>query len=404
MAEAIDIDRGERPLLPIVQDEDQRSRFVFHDQRILDEACNLACGYCAPSGFPMRIDKEGGAHMPPSWRETLSVVPAVDETLPEQPQLTDFFALGERVISAMSEETDSQILKLSGGEITLYPQLVDYVRNVHDRYSAVQVLTNGYKLTQEQIDDFADMGNIYFQISLDGTTQETNRARTPNGHITQKVIGNLERISEKGMPIEINCVLTRFNTGSFDIMLDTLKGMGDIVVVPRPVRGGGRKLLDFDQEQLEAFRQVVIDRYDEFESILPPKPYLDRLVSMMADGYRSNRCYVPFFVQGVDNYGNAETCACGGTMPMLGNVLENPDEVFDRHQAGTNYDPGEEHDDCSYCMTQYEIMNLYIEGAISREKMLKIPSFRFGGVLDEIDRIGARLLDKGILTVPRVES
>lgn len=402
MAEALNIDCGERPLLPIVdaREEDQKPGFVFHDQRILDEACNLACGYCAPSGFPMRIDREGGAHMPINWRETLSIVPAADKVLPQKPQLTDFFALGERVISAMSAGADSQILKLSGGEITLYPQLVDYVRNVHGNYSGVQILTNGYKLTPEQIDDFADMGNIYFQISLDGTTQETNRARTPNGRITQKVIDNIGRISEKGMPIEINCVLTCHNTGSFDVILDTLKDMGDIMVVPRPVRGGGRQLLDFTPDQLEEFRRVVIDRYDEYESILPPKPYLDRLVDMMADGYRSNRCYVPFFVQGVDNYGNAETCACGGTMPMLGNVLNDADEVFDRHQADTNYDPGEKHDDCSYCMTQFEIMNLYIEGAISRKDMLRVPSFRYGGVLDQVDKTGARLADKGILTVP----
>ncbi len=50
-------------------------------------------------------------------------------------------------------------------------------------------------------------------------------------------------------------------------------------------------------------------------------------------------------------------------------------------------------------MTQYEIMNLYIEGAIDKEDMLKIPSFRFGGVLDAVDKIGARLRDKAILTV-----
>jgi hypothetical protein len=183
-----------------------------------------------------------------------------------------------------------------------------------------------------------------------------------------------------------------------------IKDIDDIVVVPRPVRGDGRQQLNFTQEQLAAFRGVVIDRYDEYRSILPPKPYLDRLVKMMVDGYRSDRCYVPFFVQGVDNYGNAETCSCGGSMPMLGNVLENVDEVFNKHRSATNYDPDEKQRDCSYCMTQYEIMNLYVEGVVSKEDMLRIPSFRFGGVLDEVDRTGARLFDKGILTVSHTAS
>ena len=406
MAELEVFDNGENSLSSVVdiQEQDRKPKFVFHDQRILDEACNLACGYCAPSGFPMRIDRQGEAHMPESWRKTLSLVPIAEEALPARPQITDFFALGEKVISAMSTEADSRILKLSGGEITLYPQLTDYVRKVHDNYAAVQILTNGYKLTPGQFDDFAGMGNVYFQISLDGTTLETNRARTPNGNITEKVIENIRYILEKGMPIEINCVLTRHNTGSFDVMLDTFKDMGDIIVVPRPVRGDGRKMLDFTAEQLEIFRRVVIDRYDDYQSVLPPKPYLERLVAMMSDGRRSNRCYVPFFVQGVDNYGNAEMCACGSTMPMLGNVLNDSSEVFDIHRADSNYDPSEKHEDCSYCMTQYEMMNLYAEGVIGREDMLRVPSFRFADVLDLMDETGARLSRKGILTVSDSES
>lgn len=397
MSETVGIDPGDRPLLPVV-DNTQRPSFIFHDQRILDEACNLACGYCAPSGFPMRIDRAGNAHMPEDWRSTLSVTPLVDEALPQEPQLPDFFSLGKMVISRFNQEADTQILKLSGGEITLYPQLVEYVRDVHDDYPAVQILSNGYKLTPEQIDDFAGMGNIYFQISLDGTTQETNRARTPNGLITQKVLENIERITAKGMPVEINCVLTTHNTGRFDVVLDSLKNMGDIMVVPRPVRGAGRRLLDFSPEQLAEFRQVVLDRYDEYAAILPPKPYLERLVGMMENGYRSNHCYVPFFVQGVDNYGNAETCSCGSTMPLLGNILEDAGEVFDTHRAAKNYDPTGDYDDCSYCMTQYELMNLYIEGAISKDDMFRIPSFRYGGVLDAIDKTATRLHEAGILS------
>ncbi|HET9721473.1 MAG TPA: radical SAM protein, partial [Candidatus Saccharimonadales bacterium] len=273
-----------------------------------------------------------------------------------------------------------------------------YVDSVRGNYSAVQILTNGYKLTPEQIDAFAGMGNVYFQISLDGTTQETNRARTPNGRITEKVVENIRRISEKGMPIEINCVLTLHNTDSFETMLEDLKGIDDLVIIPRPVRGGGRPLWDFTSEQLEAFRRVVTEQYEEYMSILPPKPYLDRLVAMMAKGHRSDSCFVPFFVQGVDNYGNAETCSCGSTMPLLGNVIEDATEVFDKHRAGTNYDPEARYEDCSYCMTQYELMNLYTEGLITREDMLRIPSFRFAGVIEEVDNIKTRLLENGTAT------
>lgn len=40
-------------------------------------------------------------------------------------------------------------------------------------------------------------------------------------------------------------------------------------------------------------------------------------------------------------------------------------------------------------MTQFEIMNLYVRGVISWEDMLiRVPSFRFGGVLDRVDETG----------------
>ncbi len=395
------------PLVPledmIRSIRDEPVPLVFHDQRVVDEGCNLACGYCAPSGFPMRLDREGQAHMPEGWRETVIDLPVVNEVLPKNPQLTDFVALGSKAIEAVRSQADVKILKLSGGEITLYPKLVEYIKDVHQNYEAVQILTNGLKLTAEQIDAFGEMGNIFFQISLDGTTTATNRARTPNGRLTEKVMGNIRYVAEKGIPMEINCVLTSHNTGSIDTVLDDLKGLGDIIVVPRPVRGDGRKLMNFTAEQLEAFKAVVLGRFEEYRSILPPKPYLERLVGMMENGVRADRCYVPFFVQGVDNYGTAEMCSCGGNLPRLGNVLDSENEVFDKHREGTNYDPGGGHDDCSYCMTQYEIMNLYVEGKIDRDDMLRIPTFRYNGILDQVEKIGQRLRTKGILPGVQVE-
>lgn len=157
--------------------------------------------------------------------------------------------------------------------------------------------------------------------------------------------------------------------------------------------------MDFTPEQLVAFKEVVLGRYEDYKDLLPPKVYLERLVSMMELGARPNRCYVSFFVHGVDNYGNAETCSCGGNLPLLGNVLDNPEEVFETHHSSTNYDPGGDHDDCKYCMTQFEIMNLYAEGVITKEEMLRIPSYRYGGVLNQVDSTAARLKNKGILTL-----
>lgn len=384
---------------------DQRRGFVVHDQRIIDEFCNLACDYCegfTPSAFSFRPDEDGRlTNMPETWRWMVSDSPELTALIPETPRTQDFFSLGKTVVGEVAKRAESKILKLSGGEITLYDGLVDYVRGVHGDYTAVQVLTNGYKLSREDIDAYAEMGNIYFQVSLDGANKDTNYARTHNPAITQRVVENIQYIAQREMPVEINCVLTKHNTGSFEDMLVTFQDTSDTVIIPRPVRGEPKEVMDFTQEQLADFKAVVLGKYDQYKHLLPPKIYLERLIEMMEQSSRSDRCYVPYFVMGVNNYGDAETCSCGGDMPLLGNVLSEPDAIFAKHEGFTNYSPDIPYDDCGYCMTQYEFLNLYVEGLVTAEEMRRIPTYRYDGVIDQIEATRAELLQRKILTPAR---
>jgi len=48
-------------------------------------------------------------------------------------------------------------------------------------------------------------------------------------------VENIEHILKGGMGLEINCVLTKYNTGLFEDMLKHFKGYKNLVIVPRPV-------------------------------------------------------------------------------------------------------------------------------------------------------------------------
>lgn len=385
--------------------EKSDTHFTFSDQRIFDEFCNLACKYCegfAPSEFSLRFDQERRIRMPLSWQQRVSEDPVLSEHMPQKPRVEDFFKLGGLATQEVERIVSYDILKLSGGEITLYDELVQYVAEVHDQYIAVQLLTNGLRLSSEQIDQFAAMGNVFFQISLDGVTKESNEGRTGNGQITQKILDNIVYILEKGIGVEINCVLTKDNTGFFDKMLKYFKGFPNLVIIPRPVRGEPKDTLNFTAEQLEAFKTAALDGYEEFRDILPPRVYLERLVKMMETEARQSPCYVPFFVLGMDNYGTVETCPCGGNLPKLGNVFKNPQEISQTFKKFENYSVINDYHDCSYCMVQYELINLYIEGAINRDEMLRIPSFQYPGVLENIDSTKDRLVENGVFMQPEL--
>ena len=335
--------------------------------------------------------------MPISWQQRILDDPELRDRIPENPRIRDFFKLGEMATAEADKMVTYDILKLSGGEVTLYDDLVGYVEGLHDQYTAVQLLTNGLKLTREQIEKFAEMGNVFFQISLDGVTKESNAGRTPNGRITERILDNIDAIVENGMGIEINCVLTKDNTASFEEMLQRLKGSPNLVIIPRPVRGDPKATLNFTQEQLAIFKMAVLDKYEDYADILPPKVYLERLVQMMETQAREAPSNLPFFVMGMDNYGTVETCSCGGDLPKLGNVFRNPEEISSTFKKFENYQVINDYHDCSYCMVQYELINLYIEGAISREEMLRIPSFQYAGVLENIDATKVALIEEGIL-------
>lgn len=236
------------------------------------------------------------------------------------------------------------------------------------------------------------MGNVYFQISLDGVSGDTNFARNSSDKVVKKILKSIERILEQGMSLEINCVLTKYNTGLFEKMLEYFKDSKNLVIVPRPVRGEPKDTLIFDQEQLKMFKEAVINNYMRYAEILPPKQYLERLVLLMEDGARDWDCYVPFYVLGTNNYGDISTCTCTGELPRIGNAFNDRENICKVFAEAKNYNPSKRYKACSYCITQYEMFNLYTDGLVGRSDMEKMPSFRIPGVMERIDLIKGKLI------------
>jgi MoaA/NifB/PqqE/SkfB family radical SAM enzyme len=335
--------------------------------------------------------------MPGCWKAKILSSKELSKRIPLSPKISDFFRLGKEVLYKTDKIMDYKILKLSGGEIFLYSDLVDFIKSIHKNYTAIQLLTNALVVTPEKIKRLAQFGNVYFQISLDGIDGNTNFARNSNDLAAKRILENITCILENGMGLEINCVLTKYNTGSFKKILEYFKDYKNFVIVPRPVRGGPRSILDFNKKQIRDFKKIVIDEYDNYKNILPPKKYIERLISVMENGYRGVNCFVPFYVIGSDNYGNISTCTRADDLPLIGNVFTDSIKIAETFKDHKNYRPSSRLEPCSYCIIQYEMMNLYTEGLIDKKEMQKIPSFKIPGVMDRIDEIKKNLIDSGLV-------
>lgn len=117
----------------------------------------------------------------------------------------------------------------------------------------------------------------------------------------------------------------------------------------------------------------------------------------MENGHRNWNCYVPFYVLGINNYGDMNTCTRTDDLPMLGNVFDSSKSIDKIFKNNKNYIPASKPKSCSYCIIQYEMMNLYTEGLIDKNEMQKIPSFRIAGVMERVDEIKKNLIGLGIV-------
>ena len=370
----------------------EKRQFVINDMLLFEEFCNQRCDYCG--GFyptEYRFRREGDQLiMPPSWEEVRVANSVLRSNLSSPPTIPQLFDVTRRALEAGRRFFEYPILKLSGGEVFIVRETMDFIEELSTDFDAIQVLTNGTYLTEPVVDRIARLGNVYMQISLDGSSLATNLARNKNPRVLGRILDGLDLLQKRQVPVEINCVLTRHNTAEFASFVDYLSQYDSLVVFPRPVRGEPARTLFPDRNQIEAFSEQV-DSMDG--GVLPPRPYMDRLIYILLNRRRAWDCYIPFFVVGTDMYGNLSMCTlCSNSSRLVGMLEVQSDPFVDSLGQNTYYDPNSKYACCpSGCIVQYEMFNLYVDGEVDDRDLLHVPTFRMRGVLDRTREIKNRI-------------
>lgn len=210
--------------------------------------------------------------------------------------------------------------------------------------------------------------------------------------MTKKVIETIDELLKNGIGVEINCVLTKYNTDKFKEFLEHFKNAKNLMIVPRPVRGEPRSILDFNEQQILEFERCIIDNYNKYNNILPPLPYFERLINIMKTGKRSYKCYIPYFIQSIDGYGKFEMCPIGLQYKDNSNVISG--DINSNHiHINSEYKPNNNYQLCDYCIIQYEMLNLYVDGIISEEELKKMPSLNNNDIIMHIKHIKHGIMD-----------
>lgn len=357
---------------------------IYQDQRVAEEFCNFKCDYCegfCPSEYNLATDKNGNLKLPEQWYSNMNnYTEKITKYFDPKRNLDSFYKLFLDALEKTKEVLNTDILKVSGGEITLNRNLIEYVKKIHNNYSKIQILTNGFLLSKDVINECKKVENICFQVSIDGIDYKSNYTKSHFENVTNRVIENIDYMVECGLGVEINCVLTKYNIDYFEKFLQKYKNADNFIIIPRPVRGLPKEVLNFDKIQIEKFEKMINYNYNQYKDIIPSRKYFERLINIMKNDIRAYKCYIPYFVQSIDGYGNFEDCPIGLITDTKFNVLEDNNcqinkKIFDNPKL------------CKNCTNQYEMFNLYVEDKIDENDLKKIPSLNSNIIIAHIQKI-----------------
>lgn len=369
---------------------------IYQDQRIAEEWCNFRCEYCegfCPTDYSLKKDEKGNLHVAEEWFDMIKKMPEnVKKYFDNGRGFKEFYDIATSIMNESRKVMSTDILKISGGELTVNPNLCDYVETLHDQYKMIQILSNGSNIKDDEIERYKNMKNVTFQISLDGVSPEANYSKSHSSFMTKKVVDTVDKLLKAGIGVEINCVLTKYNTDKFEEFLERFKYADNLMIVPRPVRGEPREILDFDEQQILDFEKCIMKNYERYNNIIPPLPYFERLLNIMKTGKRNYKCYIPYFIQSIDGYGKFEMCPIGLQYNYNSNIIAG-DVESNKILINSCYDNKCKYQLCDYCIIQYEMLNLYVDGIISLEELKKMPSLKNDDIIMHIKSIKYDIMD-----------
>lgn len=348
-------------IFTVMNNQNRRKRLFENDMVCAETKCNLKCDYCLTETSSFKDDFNGKNN-----RNQLSEYSYVEGS--------EFKKRLDSISEIIHKEMDALILKISGGEILLLPNINDYIMQEAKKYEAVQVLTNGVLLNDTMLDQYSKAGNIFLQISIDSNLFEGNYYRTKNKKIFDTILHKLDKANEYHIPVEINCVLTDINCNTFDQFAEYLtKYDSNVVVFPFPVRGALRDKYYPKKEQFDGICKVI-DNYDHFSKIMAPKSYLEYLMNYLLTDKRNIKCYLCESAFGSFDDGIVTPCP-NYWFVNFGNIINNSSEVLNSIDKNNIYLLMErkQHllEQCNHCFTPWEHLNLFFNNKISIEELSK---------------------------------
>jgi mycofactocin biosynthetic radical S-adenosylmethionine protein MftC len=139
-------------------------------------------------------------------------------------------------------------INFGGGEPLLKDHFLPLLRYIHEKDIVTCISTNGTVLTDEAVDCFTGSPLVNVQVSLDGADAAVND-RIRGAGTFGRIIGGIERLAGKDIPLSINTVVTSLNFEQLDRLKELAAFYGARLRVSR-FRPSGRARQSWEELKL----------------------------------------------------------------------------------------------------------------------------------------------------------
>ncbi len=210
------------------------------------------------------------------------------------------------ILTEARDEMGIHFIAISGGEPTYWPHLEEIAREFDDMF--FMVYTHGQRIDQATAKRFADLGNVYPAISIEGSQEFTDARRGPGAH--QRILSAMDALRDNGVLFGYSLTHTRKNheaacSGEFmDSMIEHGASFGWVVqyipVGRDPDMGlvpTGRQRVERREKILEARKTkplLVFDFWNDGDSVDGCIAWGRRYAHVTARGYVEPCVFVHF--------------------------------------------------------------------------------------------------------------
>lgn len=130
-------------------------------------------------------------------------------------------------------------LVLSGGDPFLRPDALDVLRRARELRFCVRVLTHAGRIDDPTADALAELGVAEVGVSVYSLDAKDHEAVTMVPGSLSRTLAGIRRLRERGVAVEVKCIVTRANQGSWQTVPPWAEALGCILTGGPRIEGRG---------------------------------------------------------------------------------------------------------------------------------------------------------------------